>query len=156
VFLFRESVVISAPEIREYKFLAKVPKIFNFEAFGSAEEGFLISTQAARQLPFPVKRVFWLHQVPVGYTRGHHAHHTTEEVLIALQGSITVNTETHAGKQVFTLDYPVKALYLPAKCWVTFTFSPGALLLCLTSTDYDPADYIRDYDLFQSLVRQPG
>jgi hypothetical protein len=136
--------------------LAKVPKIFNFEAFGGTEEGILISTQAAGQLPFPVKRIFWLHQVPVGHFRGHHAHHTTEEILITIQGSITVNTETYAGTQVFTLDSPIKALYLPAQCWVTYTFSPGALLLCLTSTDYDPADYIRDYNEFQSLIRQSG
>ncbi len=101
--------------------MAKLPKIFYFEAFGGAQEGFLVSTQAADNLPFPVKRVFWLHQVPTNHTRGHHAHHTTEEILIAGQGSLTVTTETRAGKEIFYLDSPDKALYLPAQCWVTLS-----------------------------------
>lgn len=132
--------------------LAKVPKIFYFETLGSTEEGFLLSTQFANNLPFPVKRVFWLHQVPVNYTRGHHAHHTTEEVLICLQGRVTVTTETQFGQQVFILDKPEKALYLPPRCWVTLRFSADALLLCLTSTDFDPADYIREYEAFRNLI----
>jgi uncharacterized protein YjlB len=133
--------------------LNKAPYLFYYEAFGSTAEGYLITTQAAEKLPFAVKRVFWLHQVPADYIRGHHAHYTTEEVLIALQGSITITTETQAGKQTFILDSPKKALYLPALCWVTLTFSPDALLLCLASQNFAPADYIRDYTAFQKIIR---
>jgi len=133
--------------------LAKAPNLFYFEAFGGTEEGYLFSTQDAEKLPFAVKRIFWLHRVPANHIRGQHAHLTTEEVLVSLQGTNTVTTETQAGKQDFTLDSPEQALYLPALCWVTLTFSPGALLLCLASNNFDPADYIRDYEVFQKIIR---
>ncbi|GEO03920.1 hypothetical protein AAE02nite_15840 [Adhaeribacter aerolatus] len=128
---------------------AKVPKIIYFDAIGTAAEGFLFSTQTAGNLPFAVKRAFWLQHVPENYTRGHHAHYTTEEVLIPLQGSITVTTQSATGEQTFTLNHPNAGLYIPACCWVTLAFSADALLLCLASTDYNEADYIRDYEAFR-------
>ncbi|MGV3587150.1 MAG: sugar 3,4-ketoisomerase [Adhaeribacter sp.] len=135
---------------------AKVPKIIHFDAIGSATEGFLFSTQAANKLPFRVKRTFWLQGIPEKYTRGHHAHYTTQEVLISLQGSITVTTQSAAGEQIFTLNYPDAGLYIPALCWVTLNFSADALLLCLASTDYNEQDYIRDYEEFRRICLASG
>ena len=140
----------------EQNISAKIPRIIYFDAIGTASEGFLFSTQAAANLPFPVKRTFWLQRVPENYTRGHHAHYTTEEILIPLQGSITVTTQSAAGEQLFTLNRADAGLYIPAKCWVTLSFSAEALLLCLASTDYNEADYIRDFDAFRRICLASG
>ena len=140
----------------EHNISAKVPTIINFDAFGAAPEGYLFSTQAADKLPFTVKRIFWLQQVPETHTRGHHAHHTTEEVLVPLQGQLTVTTQGISGEHTYVLNRPDAGLYIPAGCWVTLSFSPDALLLCLASTDYDEADYIRDYDEFRRICLASG
>lgn len=136
--------------------LAAGPGLLQFKGNGTAAEGFLFSTQAAAQLPFAVKRVFWLQQVPEDFTRGHHAHYTTQEVLVALRGSIRVSTQSQGGQHDFTLNNPQTGLYIPARCWVTLAFSPEALLLCLASTDYNPADYIRNYTEFQRICLASG
>lgn len=129
----------------------KLPKIICFDQFGATSEGYLFSTQAAGNLPFLVKRVFWLQQVPENYSRGQHAHATTEELLVALRGTVTVTTQNAAGKQTFTLNQPATGLYIPALHWVTLSFSADALLLCLASTDFNESDYIRDYEEFRRI-----
>lgn len=128
---------------------AKIPRILTFDTLGDAASGFLVSTQQAGRLPFAVKRVFWVQQVPAGVRRGLHAGKTMAEVLVALQGRVAVSTESAAGKQHFVLDRPDQGLYVPEKCWIELSFSADALLLCLASTDYDPADYVNDYTEFQ-------
>jgi WxcM-like, C-terminal len=128
---------------------AKIPRILTFETTGDPASGFLVSTQRADWLPFPVKRVFWIQQVPAGVRRGQHAGKTMAEVLVAEQGRVEINTECRLGKQHFVLDRPDQGLYVPEKCWIDLVFSPDALLLCLASTDYDPQDYIADYADFQ-------
>lgn len=128
---------------------AKIPRILTFDTSGEAASGFLVSTQRAAWLPFPVKRVFWVHHVPKGVRRGLHAGKTMAEVLVALQGRVAIQTESLAGKQHFVLDRPDTGLYVPEKCWIELSFSADALLLCLASTDYDPDDYIADYTEFQ-------
>ena len=128
---------------------AKIPRILTFDTSGDAASGFLVSTQRAGWLPFPVKRVFWVHHVPAGARRGQHAGKTMAEVLVAVQGRVEVHTECRAGRQHFVLDRPDQGLFVPEACWIELSFSADALLLCLASTDYDPADYIADYTEFQ-------
>ena len=127
----------------------KIPRILTFPSAGSPDSGFLYSTQQADALPFPVKRVFWVEQVPEGGQRGQHAGRTMAEVLVALQGRVEIQTESRAGRQHFVLDQPQQGLYVPEKCWIDLTFSADALLLCLASTDYDAGDYISDYAEFK-------
>jgi hypothetical protein len=128
---------------------AKIPSILTFPTAGDPGSGFLVSTQYADQLPFPVKRVFWVHHVPAGVARGGHAGKTMAEVLVAVQGRVVVDTESAAGKAQFVLDQPDRGLYVPAKCWISLSFSADALLLCLASTDYARQDYIDDYTEFK-------
>ncbi|AKQ46286.1 hypothetical protein TH63_12695 [Rufibacter radiotolerans] len=116
------------------------------------ETGTLVSTQNEQGLPFAVQRVFWVYGGPEGSERGGHAHRTTQEVLVALQGSVQVGTQTAHGKQVFDLTSPTQGLYIPPFCWITVRPSKGAILCCMTSTKYEEADYIRDYSDFQKLL----
>lgn len=132
--------------------MADSPYIISFEQTGSAAEGKLTSTQYADKLPFIVKRVFWIQGTPPEVVRGHHANKTTEEVLIALTGSIKVKAETSAGVAEFILSASDKGLYIPALCWTELTFAEGSIALCLASTDYDEQDYLRDYEKYKQLI----
>ncbi|MGV3502466.1 MAG: sugar 3,4-ketoisomerase [Adhaeribacter sp.] len=130
-------------------FPPKIPRILTFPSAGDPARGLLISTQQAAALPFPVKRVFWVQQVPEGVRRGGHAGKTMAEVLVALQGRVEIRTESPGGRQHFVLDQPSQGLYVPERCWIELSFSADALLLCLASTDYDAGDYISDYAEFK-------
>lgn len=135
----------------EEDYSPKIPRILTFPSSGDAGTGFLTSTQQAGALPFPVKRVFWVQQVPENRKRGLHAGKTMAEVLVALQGRVEVMTESVAGRQHFVLDQARQGLYVPERCWIELSFSADALLLCLASTDYDAGDYISDYAEFKRI-----
>ena len=131
------------------------PYLLSFDQIGSAALGQLISTQQAGNLPFAVKRVFWVFNTPPDVQRGNHANKVTQEVMIAVQGAVTVETESRSGqKQTFTLNDPQKGLYIPTYCWLTINFAPGTILLCLTSTDFDEADYMLDLAEFRSYQQK--
>ncbi|NEM98304.1 sugar 3,4-ketoisomerase [Pontibacter burrus] len=132
--------------------MAVTPYLIAFEQVGNGAEGMLTSTQFAHKLPFAVKRVFWINDTPPDRVRGHHANKTTEEVLIALRGTIKVKAETSAGVTEFSLSEANTGLYIPALCWTELTFSEGTIALCLASTDYDEHDYLRDYEAFKNLI----
>ncbi|WP_114781445.1 sugar 3,4-ketoisomerase [Botryobacter ruber] len=132
-----------------------VPHLLYFDSIGLPEEGYISTTQQAEKIPFQVKRVFWTYNTPAGVVRGRHAHKQTEQVLVALNGTIRVEVESGAGEAaVFVLDAPDKGLYLPPLHWTRIHISEGAVLLSLASTDYVEEDYIRDYDVFLQEVRQ--
>ncbi|MBC5775315.1 FdtA/QdtA family cupin domain-containing protein [Pontibacter sp. KCTC 32443] len=132
--------------------MAESPYLISFEQVGSTAEGVLTSTQYADKLPFAVKRVFWIQGMPPEIVRGHHANKTTQEVLVALAGSIKVKAETSAGTSEFILSSADKGLYIPALCWTELTFSEETIALCLASTDYDEQDYLRDYEKYKQLI----
>jgi hypothetical protein len=132
--------------------LSDFPYLISFEQVGTTAEGLLTSTQFADKLPFALKRVFWIQGTPPAVTRGHHANKTTEEVLIALTGTIKVEAETSNGVSEFILSGSDKGLYIPALCWTKLTFTEGSIALCLASTDYDEQDYLRDYDKYKQLI----
>ena len=134
--------------------MATVPYIMQFEQFGDVSEGYITTTQYADRLPFAVRRVFWTYDTPIDVVRGHHANKATEEVLVAVAGTVTVVAETRAGKNSFTLSSPATGLYIPAMCWTRIIFSPDAIAICMTSTDYDPQDYVHDYEEFKKLTNQ--
>lgn len=101
-------------------------------------------------LPFEVKRLFWVYNAPSNELLGKHAHKELEQVLIAMNGTVIIETETLDGeKQKFTLDNPSQGLYLPPLCWHEIHFSENVIMLSVTSMGYDESDYIRDYDSFK-------
>ena len=105
-------------------------------------------------LPYPIKRVYYLFDVPSDSYRGGHAHKEQLEFLIALSGSFTVTVDDGTSKKSFLLNKPNKGLLLPTGIWRELEdFSSGALCLVLSSGEFDEDDYIRGYDDFINSKR---
>lgn len=116
--------------------------------------GYVLIAQAEAQVPFDIRRLFVLHRLPKGGSRGHHAHRAQHQFLIMLAGSCEVVIDDGATRTTLGLDDPARALYLPPMLWLELGgFSAGAICAVLTSGDYDPADYIRDRAEFEALTR---
>ena len=103
-------------------------------------------------LPYPIKRVYYLFDVPSDSYRGGHAHKEQLEFLIALSGSFTVTVDDGTSKKSFLLNKPNKGLLLPTGIWRELEdFSSGAVCLVLSSGEFDEGDYIRNYQDFKNL-----
>jgi len=103
-------------------------------------------------LPYPIKRVYYLFDVPSDSFRGGHAHKEQLEFLIALSGSFTVTLDDGQSKKSFLLNKPNKGLLLPTGIWRELEdFSSGAICLVLSSGEFEEDDYIRDYKSFKNL-----
>ena len=103
-------------------------------------------------LPYPIKRVYYLFDVPSDSFRGGHAHKEQLEFLIALSGSFTVTLDNGRSKKSFLLNKPNKGLLLPTGIWRELEdFSSGAICLVLSSGEFEEDDYIRDYRSFKNL-----
>ena len=122
--------------------LIDLPKI-------SFREGNLTPIQNSIDIPFNVNRVFYLYDIPGGESRGAHAHKVCYQFLIAASGSFEVFLDDgKTTKQVF-LNRPYIGLLIPPTIWAAeINFSSGAICLVLASHNYDPDDYIRDYEQF--------
>ena len=100
-------------------------------------------------IPFEIKRVYYLYDVPGGESRGAHAHKELQQLLIATSGSVDVIMDDGTSKKTFHLDRPWKGLLIPSGLWRDLeNFSGGAVLMCLASEKYEASDYIRDYGEF--------
>jgi hypothetical protein len=124
----------------------KEPFLLDFDQIGDKSTGFLVTTQEANRLPFAVKRVFWTFDTPAGRERGGHANKLMEEILVAIRGEVQVTLRTIKQEEYsFVLDSPARGLYVPPFCWITIRLAENSILLSLASTDFEEADYIRDY-----------
>ena len=116
----------------------------------SDTRGYLSVVENGLDIPFDIKRIYYLYMVPE-VARGAHAHKTLQQLLIATSGSVEVIMDDGKEKKSFMLDRPWKGLLIPAGLWRDLeNFSGGAVLLCLASEKYDPEDYIRDYNEFKA------
>lgn len=116
--------------------------------------GNLTSVEGGRHIPFDIKRVYYLYDVPGGAERGGHAHKMLAQLLIAMSGSFDVITETGREKNRFQLNRSYYGLFLPPMTWrELLNFSSGSVCAVLASAPYDEADYIRDYSDFVSEVK---
>ena len=98
---------------------------------------------AQNQIPFDIKRVYWIYGVPSDVRRGGHRHHKSSQALICLGGSCSVFSNDGETQQHFVLDAPNKVLIVEPKDWhIMYDFSEQATLLVLASTPYDVSDYI--------------
>jgi len=112
--------------------------------------GNLSIIEQIKQIPFVIKRVHWIYDVPGGLDRGGHAFKETEEFIVALSGSFDVVIDDGERKQVFSLNRSYFGLYVPKGMWRTMTnFSTNSLALVLSSTEYDEKDYVSDYDEYR-------
>jgi len=128
------------------------PYIIKINPIGSVDEGQLAVVTTGEEIPFKIKRSFWTYHTPTDVIRGRHAHYETEMILFALVGKITVNLESKEGEILnFEITNPTEGLYIPTMYWHTMTYTEGAVQLVLASTQYEEADYIRDYEKWKSL-----
>ncbi len=128
------------------------PCLLSLPSIGDSAVGYITVSEASKNIPFEVKRVYWTYYTPQNVIRGFHAHKALQQVIFAVSGSIKFTVETSAGnREEFLLDAPNKGLYLPPFTWREIQFSHNAVLLCLASEHYDENDYIRNYDDFKSL-----
>ena len=129
------------------------PHLFEFPKLGSPDIGYISVGEAGRlPLHFRIERIFWTYYTPESIVRGRHAHHRTEQVLVAVAGRIIVTTELADGTiQTFRLENPNVGLYVPPSAWHTMQYSHSAVQLVLASTPDDESDYIRNHDDFRRI-----
>lgn len=114
----------------------------------SDTRGYLSVVEEQLDVPFDIKRVYYLYMVPE-VARGAHAHKELQQLLIATSGSVDVIMDDGTNKQTFHLDKPWKGLLIPSGLWRDLEhFTKDAVLLCLANERYDENDYIRDYGEF--------
>lgn len=132
--------------------ISSKPYIITFDKIGSSELGYITIAETQKNIPFNIKRVYWTYYTPQDITRGGHAHKNLQQVIFAVSGIITFNTEDrHGNKERYILDRPSKGLYIPNLIWRDIHFTHNAVLLCLASECYIEDDYFRDYQEFKNL-----
>ena len=118
-------------------------------------DGKLTPIEFHKDVPFEVKRMFYVFGVHNQNDRGKHSHYKTKQLLISIAGSITVRCDDGLGfASSHILDKPWKALYIPEMIWDEQIYtSPDSVLLSICSTEYNKDDYINSYSQFQTLVK---
>jgi dTDP-4-dehydrorhamnose 3,5-epimerase-like enzyme len=114
--------------------------------------GQLVSLEGSKNIPFNIKRVYYMFDTLVGTRRGHHAHLKLEQILVCTSGSCCILLDDGKQKQTFRLNNPHLGLYVHNLLWrEIYDFSSNCVLMVLASEHYDETDYIRDYDQFLAL-----
>ena len=123
-------------------------KILEFGDLGD-ERGKLVVVEGAQDIPFEIKRVFYIYGSDSQVVRGQHANRNSEFVLINVSGSSKVRVDNGFDEEIIELNRPRMGLYLPTMVWKDmYDFSEDSVLLVLANTHYDGHEYIRDYDEF--------
>ena len=123
--------------------------IIEFDKHHSNRKGNLTVVENGKTLPFDVKRVYYLYDVPGGESRGSHAHRNLEQLMVAVSGSFTVTLNDGKCKRSFTLNRPYQGLCIKPGLWRDLDdFSSGSVCMVLASEVYQAEDYIREYDEF--------
>ena len=126
--------------------------LINFNLHGD-HNGSLVAVESNKEIPFDIKRVYYIWDTAKDVIRGHHAHKKLEQVIVCLSGSCDFILDNGMTRQTVHMDNPTKGLYLKPNIWREFTnFSPDCILLVMASSEYNPNDYIRDYQAFISSV----
>lgn len=132
--------------------LTKKIKIINFAKILD-KRGNLTFIEGKNHIPFDIKRVYWIYDVPGGQKRGGHAYKTLQEVIIALSGSFDVILDDGNEKKKFSLNRSYYGLYVPKMIWrYVENFSTNSLCLVLASDNYNDKDYIRNYKEFKATI----
>ena len=118
------------------------------------ERGQLVALEEFKDIPFEIKRVYYMYDTGEGIHRGFHAHKTLKQILICIHGSCKVLLDNGQEKKIVSLEKPYEGLYISHNMWrEMYDFSPDAVLMVLASEYYDESDYIRDYDQFLNSVK---
>ncbi len=124
------------------------PGIIRLDKIGD-RRGNLSIIEEEKNVPFEIKRAYWIYDVPGGEKRGSHAYKTTQEFIVALSGSFDVILDDGTTRTKYSLNRSYYGLYVPCGLWREMeNFSTNSLALILSSTDYSEVDYIMDFEDF--------
>ncbi|MBP8789828.1 MAG: WxcM-like domain-containing protein [Breznakibacter sp.] len=138
--------------------MTRLPKVYDCSVIElptvKNRSGNISIAQGSDHLPFDVKRVFYLYDIPAGEERGAHAHKECHQFLIAAGGSFDVLLDDGVNKKIVNLNRPYYGIHIPPGIWAhELNFSSGAICLVLTSHGYDANDYIRRYDEYLNYIQ---
>lgn len=120
----------------------------------TSRNGSISPIHGNRDIPFDIKRVFYTYGIPVGESRGGHAHKNLHQFVICANGSFDVSLDDGINKEIVSLKRPNQGLYVPPNIWDSeFNFSLGAVCLVLASDFYMQSDYIREYDEYLRHIK---
>lgn len=129
-------------------------QIINFLEHGD-NRGTLIALEQKKNIPFEIKRVYYMYDTKEGVRRGFHAHYNLEQVLICVKGTCKILLDDGQEKEHILLDSANKGLYIKSTLWrEMYDFSEDAVLLVLASELYDESDYMRNYEEFLRYVKR--
>jgi hypothetical protein len=116
--------------------------------------GNLTFVEGERHVPFQVRRVFYVYDIPSGEQRGAHAHRRLHQMIVCLAGSMDVTLNDGTETRIVRLDRPWHGLHITPMIWASEgNFSPGTVYLVLASDPYDESDYLRDYDTYVAATK---
>ena len=119
------------------------------------KRGQLVAIEAMKDLPFEVKRVYYIYDTLPDVRRGFHAHKCLEQILVCVHGNCKIHLDDGKNTTEVVLDKPYEGLYIANNMWrEMYDFSEDAVLLVLASEYYDEADYIRNYDDFLTYIKE--
>lgn len=128
-------------------------RLINFKIRGD-ERGSLIAVEGNQDVPFEIKRVYYIFNTKTDVPRGFHAHKHLEQILVAVKGSCKIKIDDGVNTEIFELSHPDKALYVGKNQWrEMYDFSEDCVLLVLANEHYDEREYIRDYEEFLDEVK---
>ena len=129
-------------------------KIIHFEIKGD-DRGLLVALEENENIPFAIKRVFYIYDTIEGISRGNHSHYSAKQLLVVVNGSCKVTLDNGKKKEIFNLDKPNIGLLQDALIWGSMhDFSSDCVLMVLADSYYDENDYIRNYDDFLEVVNE--
>jgi dTDP-4-dehydrorhamnose 3,5-epimerase-like enzyme len=130
-----------------------IPQVLKLKN-NSDSNGNLVALEELKNVPFSIKRVFYIYKLNEGVVRGQHANKTSDFMFISLMGSCKVKYYYQSKFYEISLNEPTLALYLPKMVWKDmYEFSPDCVLLVLTNHFFDPNEYIRDFKVYQKMLR---
>ena len=128
-------------------------KILNFKINGN-NSGSLVALEENCEIPFSIRRVYYIFDTKMDVTRGYHSHVKLQQVLICLNGSCIIDLDDGKKRKSIRLEYPNQGLYIGKNIWREMkNFSQGCVLLVLASDFYNPSEYIRNYDEFINSIK---
>ncbi len=132
------------------------PQMLEFQEMGDERGHLVVCEGDGRDIPFDIKRIFYIYGSDPGIVRGQHANKETEFVIINVAGSSKIKVLDGKGNEaVFILNRPRTGVYLPRMIWKEmYDFSEDSVMLCLASEHYKPEEYVRNYEEFLKLVRE--
>lgn len=130
-------------------------RLLDFQQWGD-DRGHLVVAEGGREIPFEIKRIFYMYGSSADVVRGQHANRKSEFVLINVAGTSKVRVKDGDGNEaVYYLNRPHMGIYLPTMIWKDmYDFSSDSVLLVLSSEHYDPNEYIRDYAEFVKVIQE--